>query len=328
MSLSLIRANCLSIILLIVVGFSMSVVMPNYLLAKSPENSAFGKYVDAKGNIRLPENFATDWTFTGTWAITEEGAVPDLHNVYMEKWVIEHYRKNKTFPDGATIIKEVRHARGADHTTGQAHWVTDVKVWFVMVRDKTNRFPDNPLWGDGWGWALFNGDDRNKQVATNYKSDCLGCHIPAKKNEWIYVYAYPLLGMDAVKLAPAPDKSDAKTMVAEAKEAATSVNQELVAQGSLVFKRCAACHSKEEGKNRTGPSLWKVFGRKAGLAAGYNYSEAMKKAEHIWNAETLDKFLTDVPGFIPGNRMGRLYRRGLPKEEDRRAVIEYLKVGK
>ena len=55
------------------------------------------------------------------------------------------------------------------------------------------RYPGNPLWGDGWGWALYQADAPNKQVATNYKKDCLGCHVPAQSTDWVYVQGYPVL---------------------------------------------------------------------------------------------------------------------------------------
>jgi hypothetical protein len=78
-------------------------------------------------------------------------------------------------------------------TTGDAHWATATKVWFVMIKDEKNRFHNNPLWGDGWGWALFKSDAPDKQVATNYKKDCLGCHVPAQSTDWVYVQGYPVL---------------------------------------------------------------------------------------------------------------------------------------
>jgi hypothetical protein len=62
-----------------------------------------------------------------------------------------------------------------------------------MIKDTQNRFSGNPLWGDGWGWALFKPDQPKLNVATDYKVDCLGCHIPAKQSDWIYVEAYPIL---------------------------------------------------------------------------------------------------------------------------------------
>jgi hypothetical protein len=78
-------------------------------------------------------------------------------------------------------------------TTGDAHWASGTKVWFVMIKDDKGRYPGNPLWGDGWGWALFKSDAPDKQVAVNYTKDCKGCHIPAQKTDWVYIQGYPVL---------------------------------------------------------------------------------------------------------------------------------------
>jgi hypothetical protein len=40
---------------------------------------------------------------------------------------------------------------------------------------------------------LFKPDQPKLNVAADYKADCLGCHIPAKNNDWIYTEAYPIL---------------------------------------------------------------------------------------------------------------------------------------
>jgi len=90
-------------------------------------------------------------------------------------------------------VKEINGTDHAEMTTGNSNWATDTKVWFVLIKDAKGRFPNNALWGDGWGWALFKSDAPNKQVATDYKKDCLGCHIPAKADDWIYVKGYPPL---------------------------------------------------------------------------------------------------------------------------------------
>ena len=89
--------------------------------------------------------------------------------------------------------------------------------------------------------------------------------------------------------------------------------------------RCKACHSLDAGKHRTGPSLAGVFGRKAGGAEGYKYSDAMLNSDVIWDATTLDAHLKDVPNFIPGNKMGKVFAGGVKKGEDRLAVIEFLR---
>jgi cytochrome c len=95
-----------------------------------------------------------------------------------------------------------------------------------------------------------------------------------------------------------------------------------VKAGEAVFKRtCAICHTIEAGKNKIGPSLAGVVGRKSGSIEGFKYSDAMKKADVTWSDDTLDKYLTEPKSFIPGNRMTFV---GLKKAEDRKAVIDYL----
>lgn len=93
-------------------------------------------------------------------------------------------------------------------------------------------------------------------------------------------------------------------------------------KGETVFKRtCAACHTVEAGKNKVGPSLAGIVGRKAGQVQGFNYSEPMKKSDVTWTEENIDKYLSDPKGFIPGNRMAFA---GIKKDDDREAVIHYL----
>ena len=72
------------------------------------------------------------------------------------------------------LVKEVLAGEHGRMTTGQANWASDAtKVWFVMIKDAKGRYPGNPLWGDGWAWALFKGDAPDKHVATDYRKDCL-----------------------------------------------------------------------------------------------------------------------------------------------------------
>ena len=156
--------------------------------------SEFSPYVDSEGNISLPPDFATDWSHLGSWAIAANDGVEGLHNVYSPKSDVEYFRANGEFGDGAIMVKEVLSARGAAHTTGDAYWAADNQVWFIMVKDAVGRFPDNPLWGEGWGWALYEAQDPSRQAATDYKVDCLSCHVPARDTDWIYIYAYPTLG--------------------------------------------------------------------------------------------------------------------------------------
>ncbi len=71
------------------------------------------------------------------------------------------------------------------------------------------------------------------------------------------------------------------------------------AKGKTVFEsRCTGCHSL--ATNRIGPALGTVFGRVAGTNPGFAYSPALKAAGHAWDAEKLDKWLTNPQAFVPG----------------------------
>ena len=94
-------------------------------------------------------------------------------------------------------------------------------------------------------------------------------------------------------------------------------------KGAKVFKKCKACHTVEAGgKNKVGPNLHGLFGRTSGTSEGFKYSDAMKEAAVVWDEATLDAYLADPKGNIPGNKMAF---RGLKKEKQRKNVIAYLK---
>lgn len=88
------------------------------------------------------------------------------------------------------------------------------------------------------------------------------------------------------------------------------------------FNQCKACHKVEAGKHGVGPSLAGVFGKKAGMAEGFKYSDAHKGSGLTWDEATLAKYLADPKGTIPGNKMAFA---GLKKPEDVKEVIDYIK---
>lgn len=112
----------------------------------------------------------------------------------MQKQSLEYFRSTGKFQDQTTIVKEVRAHKTDDFTTGNdVSYAKDVKLWFVMVRDTQNRFPDNKVWAEGWGWALINTDSPSKNTAKNFEADCKGCHLPASDTNWVFVEGYPAL---------------------------------------------------------------------------------------------------------------------------------------
>ena len=153
----------------------------------------FSPYVDSRGNISLPDDFRATMTHLGSWFVPA-GDASGFHDVYANADAVSAHRAQGEFPDGAVLVKELRAHTGGAYTTGQdvSYANASLKQWFVMVRDRENRFPDNASWGNGWGWALFQ-PGKTGNVSNNHTVDCLGCHVPARETEWIYKEAYPTL---------------------------------------------------------------------------------------------------------------------------------------
>lgn len=296
----------------------------------------FRDNVDSKGAIKLPQNFASEWAHLGSIATGN-----DLHDTYAKKGDVEYFQKNHKFQDGAILVKEVRSSNQGHLTTGDARWGGPVKVWFVMMKDSQNRFPNNPLWGNGWGWSLYKADDPTKQVATDFKQNCLQCHVPAKSTDWVYTDKYPLLADNptagstdkGMPTTSEKDQTEKKTegtggneqSKAKYGDTTDGASSTLMQKGKEVFSTCANCHSAEPKQESVGPSLFGIVGRKAGTEPGFNYSPAMKQSGVIWTTENIDKHLADVKGFIPGNYMASEFPQGVKDASARAAVVEYLK---
>ncbi len=94
------------------------------------------------------------------------------------------------------------------------------------------------------------------------------------------------------------------------------------ARGKRAFFTCFTCHYV--GKNlphHTGPNLYGMFGRKAGTAPGYAYSQAIKNSGITWTPEELDRWLADPRGYLPGSKMVFI---GVTSAQDRADLIAYL----
>jgi cytochrome c len=94
-------------------------------------------------------------------------------------------------------------------------------------------------------------------------------------------------------------------------------------RGADLFRKCAACHTlRADGGHRAGPTLYKLFGRKAGGLPGYDYSEALERAEIVWTPATVSRLFAEGPHVVtPGSKMPI---QRMPDARDRRALIAYI----
>jgi len=90
----------------------------------------------------------------------------------------------------------------------------------------------------------------------------------------------------------------------EAKPAAASPGGDPL-RGEALFKKCAACHTLEaNGRNKVGPRLHGLFGRKAGDVADFKYSPALRDSALVWTPETVDALFAQGPDVLtPGSKM-------------------------
>ena len=96
------------------------------------------------------------------------------------------------------------------------------------------------------------------------------------------------------------------------------------AKGQRVFNtQCRTCHKVEkDASSPVGPSLHGLFGRKSGTLAGFEYSDAMKKADITWDEATLAEYLKDPKAKVPGTKMAFVGLKNPAQLED---LVAYLK---
>src|SRR5690242_16075899 len=95
-----------------------------------------------------------------------------------------------------------------------------------------------------------------------------------------------------------------------------------VAAGKTSFNKCLACHAIGEGaKNKVGPELNGLNGRKSGTVEGYSYSDANKNSGITWNKDQFLEYITDPKAKIPGTKM---VFAGIKNEKERNDLWAYI----
>src|ERR1022692_5186135 len=77
-----------------------------------------------------------------------------------------------------------------------------------------------------------------------------------------------------------------------------------VAAGETSFKKCMPCHDiGDKAKNKIGPVLNGLEGRKTGSVEGFNYSDANKNSGIVWDEAQFLDYIKDPKAKIPGTKM-------------------------
>ena len=95
-------------------------------------------------------------------------------------------------------------------------------------------------------------------------------------------------------------------------------------RGEELFKKCTACHTLDaNGRNKAGPRLFGLFGRKAGSVGDFKYSPALRGSAVVWTPETVDELFAKGPDVMtPGSKMPL---QTMPNAADRADLIAFLK---
>jgi len=151
---------------------------------------------------------------------------------------------------------------------------------------------------------------------------------------WVLAGGIVALGLSIVTgmyfKAEAPEKEGFAVVVEDAGAAggaaavpiATLLATADIAKGEAAFKKCAACHTiNQGGANGIGPNLWASMGKAHGHVPGFAYSDALKSIPGNWDWEGMDKWLANPKKYAPGTKMTFA---GLSNPEERANLIFYM----
>ena len=96
-----------------------------------------------------------------------------------------------------------------------------------------------------------------------------------------------------------------------------------IKKGAQAYRICASCHSLQPGVHLTGPSLAGRWGKKVATVVDYGrYTEALKKADFVWDEITLNAWLTKPEAMVPGTSM---LIRGIENDDTRGSLVAFLR---
>ena len=145
-------------------------------------------------------------------------------------------------------------------------------------------------------------------------------HHSGDEHTWHAASHYPIVSESLknkqVILDETPNNNNSEVLFSELLSRANPVS------GKKIFKKCSACHSVTEGgPNKVGPNIWNIVGKKVASNDGFGYSEAMIELGGVWDIDSLESFISDPKGYLPGTKMSF---SGIKKSGKRSDLVKYL----
>lgn len=144
-----------------------------------------------------------------------------------------------------------------------------------------------------------------------------------KKNLNKALIAFGTISIITISCAKKEEKKEQISLQPKKEVVQENTTRKKMTEGEKAFLLCAACHNLDKGSgHKTGPNLHGVFGRKAGTAEGFSYSQAVKNSGIVWSEETIRNWLEKPTDYIPGTTMAFI---GLKNKKRQDILIAYIK---
>jgi len=170
-------------------------------VAASETSERYMPEYTADGDLMLPKNFEK-WVYLGSPLTPNalnggKANFPEFHNVYMQPWAYEEYRKTNVFPEGTIMFKELQltipgqypdGSRDGSITepSGRGYFPGKLNGADVTVKD-SKRYADT----GGWGYYNFHHYEPKAPTAKlRPKTECAYCHLASAKKDEVWTQFY------------------------------------------------------------------------------------------------------------------------------------------
>lgn len=182
---------------------ALAVVISKSSLNAESDDSHYVAQYNASGQMLLPPNdIWRTWVFVGapfTPNALNNGAAafPEYHNVYMQPWAYNEYKKTGAFPEGTIMFKELQLTlpppdfKDGSRTepSGRGYFPGAFNGADVTVKD-SKRYAAT----GNWGYFDFNHHEpKAPTTAAQPRDKCAFCHIGSAKKDEVWTQFYQIL---------------------------------------------------------------------------------------------------------------------------------------